>query len=168
MATESSTSGVMRSIMLCDTYQHLLKQSWKDILAPHLPEGIQEVEIHDRYIRNRYQFRSLELFLDALSLKASSNGVRVTVTTACEEDEKDDVRAAFKKTQETFTPQGIQLTYKILEISDEMPHFRRIQIRSDGGKRCSLWLDRGLDIFRFNNLRKSIVSTLDTYIVVEQ
>ena len=89
------------------------------------------------------------------------------VTTACEEDERDDVRAAFKKIQETFASQGMQLTYKMLEIADEMPHFRRIQIRSDG-KRCSLWLDRRLDIFRFDNLRKSIVSTLETYIVVEQ
>jgi hypothetical protein len=143
------------------------KQSWKDILAPHLPEGIQEVEICDRYIRNRYQFRSLELFLDALSLKASADGVRVTITTACEEGERDDVKAAFKKTQEAFASKGMKLTYKILEITDEMPHFRRIQIRSDG-KMCSLWLDRGLDIFRFDNLRKPIFSTLETYIVVEQ
>jgi hypothetical protein len=143
------------------------RQSWKDLLASYLPERMQEVEIYDRYIRNRYQCRSLELFLDALRDKASADGLSVKVTTACEEGERNDLMAFFKTTQDACASKGITLRYTLLEMTDAMPHFRRVQICADG-KRCSLWLDRGLDIFHFENLYKPLFSTLETYIVIEQ
>ena len=142
-------------------------QSWKDILTPYIPDRIQRVEIYDRYIRNRYQFRSLDLFLDALLSHASSDGMTVKVITTCEMEERNEIQEAFRRTQRHADKQGIKLTYDIKELRDEMPHFRRVQIRSDG-EVCSLWLDRGLDIFRFDNLSKPTWQTLETYVVVER
>jgi hypothetical protein len=49
----------------------------------------------------------------------------------------------------------------------EMPHYRRAKIESDDGK-YSIWLDRGLDIFKFDDLEKPTFSTLDTYVVLER
>ncbi len=93
--------------------------------------------------------------------------MNVRVTTTCGVEERGEVREAFKKTQQRVTAQGIKLTYNVMALTDEMPHFRRVQLHSNG-KVCSLWLDRGLDIFRFDNLSKPTFQTLETYIVVEQ
>ena len=143
------------------------RQSWKDILTPFIPDRVQSVEIYDRYIRNPYQFRSLDLFLDALSPHASADGISVKVITTCEAEKRDEVMKAFRKTQQRADDQGIKLTYDIQASTNEMPHFRRVQLRSNG-EVCSLWLDRGLDIFRFDSLSKPIFQTLETYVVVER
>jgi hypothetical protein len=47
--------------------------SWKDILLPVLPDSIEEVSIYDRFIRNIYQFKSLEMLLEAFAVKAYSD-----------------------------------------------------------------------------------------------
>lgn len=143
------------------------RQGWKDILTPFIPDRVQSVEIYDRYIRNPYQFRSLDLFLDALSPHASADGMNVKVVTTCESEERDEVREAFRKTQQRADNQGIKLSYDIKALTDEMPHFRRVQLRSNG-ESCSLWLDRGLDIFRFDSLSKPTYQTVETYVVVER
>src|SRR5262249_48209376 len=57
------------------------QESWKDLLSLHLPRCIYDVEIYDRYLRNRYQLKSLEMFLEALPLKAHQNGIKVHITT---------------------------------------------------------------------------------------
>ena len=143
------------------------RQSWKDILTSYIPERIQSVEIYDRYIRDPYQFKSLELFLDALLSHASAAGVNVKVVTTCEAEERDGVREAFRKTQQRVDNQGIKLTYDIKALN-EIPHSRRVQLRSNG-EVCSLWLDRGLHIFRFDSLGRPTYQTLDdTYVVVER
>jgi len=144
---------------------HGSKQSWQDILFPYLPDSIQEVKIYDRYLRNRYQFKSLEMFLTALSQKMSSSGMKAEITTTAEEDDTT-IREQFKKLQNFYKAKNIKLHYEILEHAKEMPHFRRVQVRSEKGT-CSLWLDKGLDIFKFEDLNKPVFSTVETYIVIE-
>ena len=142
-------------------------QSWKDILTPFIPERVRAVEIYDRYIRNPYQFKSLGLFLDALTPHAFTGEIRVKVITTCEAEKRDEVMKAFRQTQLRAGEQGIKLTYDIRPTTNEMPHFRRVQLCSDG-EACSIWLDRGLDIFRFDSLSKLTWQTLETYVVVER
>jgi len=114
---------------------------WKDILWPHLPSGIYEVELYDRYIRNRYQFKS--------------------------EDIKHIIQIDLKNIRDKFSSKNIKISYEILDQTKEMPHYRRVKIESGDGK-YSIWLDRGLDIFKFDDLETTIFSTLDTYVVLER
>ena len=141
-----------------------LKQSWQEILKPHLPESIHEVEIYDRFLRNRYQFKSLEMFMEAVAQKASPDGAEVSIMTTSEL--VNEVARKFERIKESFAEKGMKIKYKILKPSKEMPHFRRVQIHSNKG-RCSIWLDRGLDIFRFQDLTAPSFSTLETYIVID-
>ncbi len=80
---------------------HGSKQSWQDILFPYLPDSIQEAEIYDRYLRNRCQLKSLEMFLTALSQNISSNGMKVEITATAEKDDTT-VREQFKKLQNFY------------------------------------------------------------------
>ena len=59
--------------------------TWDAILAPYLPDGILEVAIHDRYVRNRYQLKSLEMFLDMLAGKHQGDDRAVRPGTDVEE-----------------------------------------------------------------------------------
>jgi hypothetical protein len=138
-------------------------QSWGDILLPYLPDSIQEVKIHDRYIRNVYQFKSLEMFLDALEQKAGADGINVEITTA--DDEKTDIQSQFRKIQNDYKDKGIKIRYNIWELK-EIPHYRKIQIKSET-ENISLRLDKGLDIFDFDNISKMSFKTVETYIVIE-
>ena len=143
------------------------RQSWKDILTPFIPAGVRSVEIYDRYIRNRYQFKSLDLFLEALFPHASTGRITVKVVTTCEEEERDEIKNSFQQTQRHADEQNVKLTYDIQASTKEMPHFRRVQLWSEG-EVCRLWLDRGLDIFRFDSMSRSRFQTLETYVVVER
>jgi hypothetical protein len=144
-----------------------LKQSWKDILSPYLPRGIYEVELYDRYIRNRYQFKSLEMFIESIATKTSSKGIKLHITTASEEDIKNIIHTDFKKLRDKFLSKNIHISYEVLDQTKEIPHYRRVKIESNDGKYL-IWLDRGLDIFKFNDLEKPAFSTLDTYVVLER
>lgn len=139
-------------------------QSWNDILTPYLPKSIQKVEIYDRFIRNRYQFKSLSMFLEALLNKTESDKVVVEVTTTSEKE--IIVKEKFRALQKKYKNSSLNLRYNILAPDKEIPHFRKIQIESNNGN-CSIWLDRGLDIFRFNNFGVPEFETLETYFVIE-
>jgi len=139
--------------------------SWKDILLPVLPDSIQEVEIYDRFIRNIYQFKSLEMLLDAFEERACSEGVGVQITTTAMED-LENIRGDFNRIVEDFGKKGFKIQYQILEPSKTLPHFRRIIIKAKK-ENLGIWLDRGIDIFRFESLRPPKYVTLDSYVVME-
>ncbi|QTA92530.1 DEAD/DEAH box helicase [Desulfonema magnum] len=140
-----------------------LRQSWKDLLSEHIPELIEHVEIYDRFLRNRYQFKSLEMLIHTIALKASHTGVKIKVTT-CDEG-SDNIREQFRKIQKKYEDKNVKIKYDLLDPSREIPHFRRVQIQ--GKENCSLWLDKGVDIFRFEDFDKPLFHTLETYIVAE-
>ena len=100
------------------------KQSWKDILSPHLPSGIYEVELYDRYLRNRYQFKSLEMFIESVATKICPKGLRLHITTASEEDIKHIIQQDFKRLRDQFLSKNINISYEILDQTKEMPHYR--------------------------------------------
>jgi len=139
-------------------------QSWEDILSQYLPNSIMEVKIYDRYIRNAYQFKSLEMFIEAIKQKASSNGINIEITTTGEE--KTDIQNQFRKIQNNFKDKNVKIKYEISEPAKEMPHYRKVQIKSEK-ENCSLWLDKGLDIYKFDNLNQALFKTLETYLVIE-
>ena len=139
--------------------------SWKDILLPVLPDSIQEVEIYDRFIRNIYQFKSLEMLLDAFEERACSEGVGVQITTTAMEG-LENIRGDFNRIVEDFGKKGFKIQYQILEPSKTLPHFRRIIIKAKK-ENLGIWLDRGIDIFRFESLRPPKYVTLDSYVVME-
>ncbi|QTA89662.1 hypothetical protein [Desulfonema magnum] len=64
-----------------------------------------------------------------------------------------------------YEGKNVKIKYDLLDSSKEIPHFRRVQIR--GEENCSLWLDKGLNIFRFEDFDKPLFHTLETYIVAE-
>lgn len=140
------------------------RKSWRDLLADHLPPSITHVEIYDRYLRNRYQFTSLSMFLDVLVEKMAQEGMTVEVTTTSEKPEA--VQYQFKSIQEKFALKKMKVRYKIHEPDEELPHYRKVLIRSKD-KKISIWLDRGLDIYRFEDLTKPTYKTLESYIVIE-
>lgn len=140
------------------------RKSWKEILSGYLPSSIEAVEIYDRYLRNRFQFKSLAMFLDALCEKASGDGMAVEVTTTS--DEPKLVQHQFNVLQESLAPHGVKLRYSIHNPNKELPHYRRVLIRSRD-RLASIWLDRGLDIYRFEDLQKPAYMTLETYVVIE-
>lgn len=139
--------------------------SWKDILVSHLPESIKEVEIYDRFIRNIYQFKSLEMFLDALYQKISKEGMSVQIRTTASE-RYENIERDFKNLQTDYGKKAMRIHYNILEPSKTLPHFRRILIKSKEGEHL-IWLDRGLDIYRFDDLKNLNFITLNSYIVIE-
>ncbi len=142
-----------------------LRQSWEDILFPYLPDSIQDVKIHDRYIRNVYQFKSLEMLLDALRQKACADGINVEITTA--DDQEADIPSQFRKIQNAYKDKGINIRYEILKPSKEIPHYRKIVIKSEM-ENISLWLDKGLDIFDFDSISRMSFKTVETYIVIDR
>ena len=143
-------------------------ESWEDILLSHLPDSIEEVEIYDRFIRNVYQFKSLEMLLDAVGQKAAKGGmsVRITTTASPTSEGYERIQNDFKRIQEDYAKRGVQIEYRILEPDKTLPHFRRIIIKSKNGN-STIWLDRGIDIFRFEALKPPKFITLDSYIVIE-
>ncbi|MBW2030782.1 MAG: hypothetical protein JRJ31_17095 [Deltaproteobacteria bacterium] len=142
-----------------------MDHSWKNILLPALPDSIKKVEIYDRFIRNIYQFKSLEMLLDALEGKASSDGLNIQITTTATEG-IDNIQSDFKRMAEDFGKKGVKIQYNILEPSKTLPHFRRIIIKAKK-ENLGIWLDRGIDIFRFESLKPPRFVTLDSYIVIE-
>jgi ATP-dependent helicase YprA (DUF1998 family) len=140
--------------------------SWKDILLPVLPDSIEEVSIYDRFIRNIYQFKSLEMLLEAFAVKAYSDGLSVQITTTATEG-FDTIRSDFKKLAERFMKKGVKIQDNIMEPNIKLPHYRKIDIKAKNKNIC-IWLDRGIDIFRFINLNPPKYITLDSYIVIEE
>ena len=140
------------------------RKSWKDILAGYLPSSIAEVNIFDRYLRNRFQFKSLSMFMEALCENVSAEGVTVEVTTTS--DEPKVVQYQFNVLQEQLAQHKVKLRYSVHNPNKELPHYRKILIRSKD-RTVSIWLDRGLDIYRFEDLQKPTYTTLESYLVVE-
>ncbi|MEE4357449.1 MAG: hypothetical protein V2I97_13380 [Desulfococcaceae bacterium] len=50
---------------------------------------------------------------------------------------------------------------------EEIPRYRKIQIKSET-ENISLRLDKGLDIFDFDNISKMSFKTIETYIVIDR
>jgi hypothetical protein len=106
------------------------------------------------------------MFIDTIALKASPRGLKVKVTTSVNAEHDAYIREQFRKIQNNYEKKNIKIKYVLLEPSREIPHFRKVQIYSKK-ERCSLWMDRGIDIFRFEDFNKAIFYTLETYVVVE-
>jgi len=140
------------------------KQSWGDLLSAHLPDSIVEAKIYDRFLRNRFQFRSLEMFLDLLCSKAAPAGIKILITTTDEEGAY--LKERFRDIQARVSKLGAKLRYELIPANQEIPHYRRVQIRGERAA-CSLWLDRGLDIFHFENLEKLEYRAKETYVVID-
>ena len=145
-----------------------INQSWEDILFNHLPDSIEKVEIYDRFIRNIYQFKSLEMLLYALGQKARKGGMSVEITTTASNafGGYKNIKKDFKRIQADYDKKAIQIKYNILEPNKTLPHFRRIILKSRNGN-SSIWLDRGIDIFRFEALKPLKFITLESYVVIE-
>lgn len=139
------------------------KKDWKNILDIYLPKGIEHVHVYDRFIRNKYQLKSLEMFLDALAEKKSKDGVVVEVLTTS--DDPEHSRVNFKDIQERYKRIEVILRYVIQEPAKELPHYRKVIIKAKDTS-TSLWLDRGLDIFHFEDVSKPTFETLESYVVI--
>ncbi len=101
-----------------------------------------------------------------MTLKASANGMRVEIKTTSQLESVDTVRSDFKRMESQFKEKGVHLKYSISTADKGIPHFRRLVVKSQNGN-CSVWLDKGLDIFRFASLEKPEFTTQETYLVVE-
>jgi hypothetical protein len=62
---------------------------------------------------------------------------------------------------------GVKIQDNIMEPNIKLPHYRKIDIKAKNKNIC-IWLDRGIDIFRFINLNPPKYITLDSYIVIEE
>jgi hypothetical protein len=137
--------------------------TWKDILEKHIPNDLEEVHIYDRFIRNRFQFKSLEMLLDFLYGASGKNGMSVRVTTTAETEFETAVRDRFRRIQQRFSKNKPH--YEIKETTAELPHYRLIGIKSKEGD-YSIWLDKGVHIYWFDHIDR--FRTVDTYIVIEK
>ncbi len=137
--------------------------TWKDILEKHLPKNLEEVHIYDRFIRNRYQFKSLEMLLDFLYGTSNDNGLKVRITTTADVEIATSVRDRFRMIQERFSKNKPQ--YELREATEELPHYRLIRIKGKEGD-YSIWLDKGVHIYWFDDITR--FRTVDTYLVVEK
>jgi hypothetical protein len=140
--------------------------SWKDILLPHIPESILEIEIYDRFIRNMYQFKSLEMFIEALIERKSSEILKIKIITTSDTS-AGPISDQFMQMQKKYEKRGVEIEYRIFESNKELPHYRKVFIKSLKGN-YSIWLDRGLNIFHFKNHKDLKFATLESYIVVER
>ncbi len=140
------------------------RKGWKNILGGHLPPSIREVEIYDRYLRNDFQLRSLTMFIDALAERASEDGMIVSIVTTSPQPVL--ARDKFKSLQDKYAGINIKLKYTIHDESEILPHYRRVMVNSKN-KKITIWLDKGLDIFRFEGRNRSRYSTIDSYLVIE-
>jgi len=91
------------------------------------------------------------MLLDAFEERACSEGVGVQITTTAMEG-LENIRGDFNRIVEDFGKKGFKIQYQILEPSKTFPHFRRIIIKAKK-ENLGIWLDRGIDIFRFESLR---------------
>ena len=137
--------------------------NWKDILEDHLPDDIEDIQIYDRFIRNRFQFKSLEMLLDFFLNSCEKNTLKIHITTTADQDKKNNVQDQFRNIQQCFPKNKIQ--YDIKDAAAELPHYRVIKIKNQICEYC-LWLDKGVHIFWFEDMKK--FQTLDTYIVIEK
>ena len=141
------------------------RQSWENLLGAYIPDGLLSVEIYDRYLRNVYQFISLDMFLDMLARRASHPATQVKITTTAAED-LNKIRANFEKRKARYQSRKLNIEYEILEPSTTLPHFRRINLAAPH-KKMTIWLEKGLDIYRFEELDPPSFSTIDSYLVIE-
>jgi hypothetical protein len=87
----------------------------------------------------------------------------IHITTTADPGIKTNVRDQFRDIQQRFPKDKIQ--FDIKDAAAELPPCRLINIKS---QKCeySLWLDKGVHIFWFEDMKK--FQTLDTYIVIEK
>jgi hypothetical protein len=137
--------------------------TWKDILEEHLPDDMEDIQIYDRFIRNRFQFKSLEMLLDFFFNNSPKKPPRIQITTTADPDIKKNVQDQFRNIQQHFPKNKIQ--YEIIDAAAELPHYRVIKIKNQKCEYC-LWLDKGVHIFWFGDMKK--FQTVDTYIVIEK
>lgn len=137
--------------------------TWNDILGEYLPEDIDEIRIYDRFIRNPYQFKSLEMLLDFFYGFASKNGLKINIITTAEKDAKMAIQERFREIQKRFPNPKPQ--YDIKDADTTLPHYRAIKINSVQGD-YYLWLDKGIHIYWFDDLKT--YRTVETYIVIEK
>ena len=137
--------------------------TWKDILGNHLPNDLKDVHIYDRFIRDRYQFKCLEMLLDFFYENNSENGLTISITTTAEKEFEMVVKNRFREIQKRFA--GNKPRYEIKEAARELPHYRLIRA-ANGKSEFSLWLDKGIHIYWFDDMTR--FRTVETYIVIER
>jgi len=142
------------------------QKTWEELLGAHIADGLLSVSIYDRYLRNFYQFKSLDMFLDMLAKRASHPTTQVKITTTAEED-IEKVRANFDRRKIRYRGMKLDIGYEILEPSVTLPHFRRIDLAWPK-KKMTIWLEKGLDIYRFGEPNPSDFRTIDSYLVLEE
>jgi hypothetical protein len=100
-----------------------------------------------------------DFFLNSSTKKPSA----IHITTTADPGIKTNVRDQFRDIQQRFPKNKIQ--YDIKDAAAELPHCRLINIKC---QKCeySLWLDKGVHIFWFEDMKK--FQPLDTYIVIEK
>jgi hypothetical protein len=141
------------------------KQSWEDILGSDIPNSIYDVEIYDRFIRNVYQLTSLKMLLKMLVKRVSPEGINIQITTCSEKPES--LREDFRLLQDSLKAKNANLKYNIFATDKAMPHYRKLRIRSETGD-YSIWMDKGIDIYRFADVEKMVSTTVETYFVISK
>jgi len=96
---------------------------------------------------------------------AAEDGITVKLTTTSAEPE--NTQNKFRIIQRKYEPHQVMLKYSVQSPNNELPHYRRMKICSRERK-ITIWLDRGLDIFRFEDLRKPTFRTIESYLVIEE
>lgn len=104
------------------------------------------------------------MFVEALGHHATWNGVRIELITTSEK--RESVERQLEQLRRKYAPQQVQIQGTIHEPDKTLPHFRRVLVYARA-QRLSLWLDRGLDIYKFEDGDRSAFKTLESYIVVE-
>lgn len=87
------------------------KKDWNDILGGYLPTSIVKVEIFDRYLRNKYQLQSLDMFLSTLVDKSAEEGIFIQITTTSEEP--DATKDKIKALQGKYATPKVKIRYDI-------------------------------------------------------
>jgi hypothetical protein len=78
----------------------------------------------------------------------------------------DDTSRTFLS-QDQYGPKGLKLKYEVCQPVKELPHYRRMLIHATLGS-LPIWLDKGHDMFWFEDHKKPSVSTVESYVVIEK
>jgi len=149
------------------------RQTWKDWLSEYVKRGVQTITIRDNYLRNDFQIKSIEMFLDFVNSQAEISGnsdkINIIVNSSYNEECQEHQQLLFKKLRSRYRSSRMNIADPMLSDHKDkiLEHARSIHIKCDVVS-YRIWLERGFDMFVFRNRSDlSKPETLRSYFVIE-